>query len=123
MGKPIFLARLAFFRKWDKEDCIGYIDRGNFHSVLLGTGSLKAMDPRDMLYASVGLLEDGNEDKNIEVGYSRDVELIYKEWALKQVRRKEQNMWYSAAAKTRTLGRTIDEKDEVLGLEGIILGL
>jgi hypothetical protein len=76
-----------------------------------------------MLYASVGLLEDGNEDKNIEVGYSRDVELIYKEWALKQVRRKEQNMWYSAAAKTRTLGRTIDEKDEVLGLEGIILGL
>jgi hypothetical protein len=35
----------------------------------------------------MGILEDGNEDKDIEVDYSGHVELIYKEWALKRIRR------------------------------------
>jgi hypothetical protein len=148
------------------------VDRGNLLSVLLGTRSLKAPDSRDRLYASMGLLEAVNEDKYIEVDYSKDVELIYKEWALKRIRRTRtldvlsacvndhqkseslpswapdlrvlqplnkhlfemvnhipfvlgdphEHMWYSAPGRTRTEGRTIDERGGVLELEGIHVG-
>jgi hypothetical protein len=83
VAKLPFLARLALSASGIRRISLGYVDRGNVLSVLLGTRGLKATDPRDRLYASMGLLEDGNEDKYIEVDYSKDVELIYKEWALK----------------------------------------
>jgi hypothetical protein len=87
VAKLPFLARLALSASGIRRIALRYVDRGNLLSVLLGIRSLKATDPRDRLYASMGLLEDGNKDKDIEVDYSKDVELIYKEWALKRIRR------------------------------------
>jgi hypothetical protein len=87
VAKLPFLARLALSASGIRRIALRYVDRGNLLSVLLGIRSLKATDPRDGLYASMGLLEDGNEDKDIEVDYSKDAELIYKEWALKRIRR------------------------------------
>jgi hypothetical protein len=167
VAKLPFLARLALSASGVRRIALSYVDRGNLLSVLLGIRSLKATDPRDRLYASMGLLEDGNEDKDIEVDYSKDVGLIYKEWALKRIRRTRtldvlsaclndqkskslpswgldlrvlqplnknlfemvnhipfvlgdphEHMWYSAAGKTRTEGRTVDERDEFWNLRG-----
>ncbi|KAF4628422.1 hypothetical protein G7Y89_g9736 [Cudoniella acicularis] len=60
------------------------LDKENILTILHNTQNAKFSDPRDRLYAILGVTED-NED--VEIGYSIPVEQVYRTWAEKRIRR------------------------------------
>jgi hypothetical protein len=60
-------------------------DRSNFLSVLYGVKDAIATDARDRLYAVKSLMDV--EETDIDIDYSRRVEVVYREWAKKRIQR------------------------------------
>lgn len=60
------------------------IDRGNLLTVLRQTQGANCSDPRDKLYAVLGVVED---TQDIEIDYSKLVEIVYRDWAIKRILR------------------------------------
>ncbi|KAH8754956.1 heterokaryon incompatibility protein-domain-containing protein, partial [Hyaloscypha finlandica] len=70
-------------------------DTQNILTILHNTQNSKCSDPRDRLYAIQGIVED-NQD--IEIDYSIPVQQVYRNWAVKRIRRTKTLDIFSACA-------------------------
>lgn len=76
------------------------VDKGNILTALWFTRPAKCLDPRDRLFAILGVVEDS---KDIEIDYASSVGHVYKQWATKRIIRTESLDVLSACADS---GRT-----------------
>lgn len=60
------------------------IDKDNILTVLRHTQGASCSDPRDKLYAILGVVEDA---KDVEIDYSKPVEAVYRDWAISRILR------------------------------------
>ncbi|KAH7313216.1 heterokaryon incompatibility protein-domain-containing protein [Rhexocercosporidium sp. MPI-PUGE-AT-0058] len=77
------------------------VDEKNILTVLHSTQDTKCLDPRDRLYAILGIVED---KEDIEIDYSIPVEQVYRKWAEKRIRRTNILDVLSACADSNRLG-------------------
>ena len=76
------------------------LDKGNILTILRHTQGASCSDPRDKLYAVLGVVED---TQDIEIDYSKPVKLVYRDWAMKRILKTESLEALSACADS---GRT-----------------
>jgi hypothetical protein len=60
------------------------VDIGNILTILHNTQSTKCSDPRDRLYAILGIVDD---TKDIDIDYTIPVQQVYRNWAEKRIKR------------------------------------
>jgi hypothetical protein len=60
------------------------VDATNILTVLHNTQEAKCTDPRDRLYAILGVVEDAED---VEIDYSIPVQTVYRNWAERRIRR------------------------------------
>ncbi|KAH6716957.1 heterokaryon incompatibility protein-domain-containing protein [Leptodontidium sp. MPI-SDFR-AT-0119] len=77
------------------------VDEKNILTILHTTQDTKCLDPRDRLYAILGIIED---KEDVEIDYSIPVEQVYRNWAEKRIRRTNTLDILSACADSSRLG-------------------
>ncbi|KAH9208830.1 heterokaryon incompatibility protein-domain-containing protein [Leptodontidium sp. 2 PMI_412] len=77
------------------------VDEKNILTILHSTQDTKCLDPRDRLYAILGIIED---KEDVEIDYSIPVEQVYRNWAEKRIRRTNTLDILSACADSSRLG-------------------
>jgi hypothetical protein len=76
------------------------INKKNLLSVLRHTQGAGCSDPRDKLYAVLGVVED---TQDVEIDYSKPVEIVYRDWAVKRIlRRKSLDVFIACAGSRQT---------------------
>ncbi|KAG4439012.1 hypothetical protein IFR05_005528 [Cadophora sp. M221] len=77
------------------------VDEKNILTILHSTQDTKCLDPRDRLYAILGIIED---KEDVEIDYSIPMEQVYRNWAEKRIRRTNTLDILSACADSSRLG-------------------
>jgi len=78
------------------------MDRSNILIALWHTRAALCSDPRDKLYAIFGVVDD---TEDVSIDYSSSVEAIYRDWAIKSIRRTKSLDIFSACNDSAKIGK------------------